>query len=404
MGIGRRGAVRIALPLAMLLVLPCFFLLSVHYPHAAEVELANDTSANVRAPFPPGGASGRRQRREVARLSPTPTTTTAVIASPGAAAAPPAPPAPLSLGVDTQQSARQTAAEQPEQAVEDQAAWEGKGKKVSPHRLRSAGYDVYVPPAVYRRPTQQLPAAREPSYVTPGPYDEQQAAQETRGKALSQETNGKALVPGVLQTAGYDVDVPSVVQRLPTQPLVRRARKTRKAPTGGEPQVAHGEQQAVRRVPAPPPPPAAGLVPQTRQPPGVGLGDEDSANAGGRSGHRGLFALRPPARVMVLVLSSGNGSEAVARRAAVLETWYGDGVYFVTHEPVAVPRERVVWLPDAAETITLKTLPVKVNAMWAHVYEHFRDQFDWFMKVRGQEGLKDEPEGDDADARPGNGD
>jgi hypothetical protein len=84
---------------------------------------------------------------------------------------------------------------------------------------------------------------------------------------------------------------------------------------------------------------------------------------------------------MVMVLSSGSGEEAKARREGIMSTWYEEGVYVVTREELPQGM-RPLRLPLEAENITIETLPIKVNAMWAEAYRSHLADYDWFMKVR----------------------
>lgn len=94
--------------------------------------------------------------------------------------------------------------------------------------------------------------------------------------------------------------------------------------------------------------------------------------------YRGLLREREP-RVFVAVISGGSKPATKANRDAVIETWFDENTYIATHEQVNT--KRVLWLSDEAESGGFRMLPRKVKHMWAHMYENYLEDYDWFVKV-----------------------
>lgn len=70
-----------------------------------------------------------------------------------------------------------------------------------------------------------------------------------------------------------------------------------------------------------------------------------------------------PNRMLVGVVTGGKKETVKTNRQAVLETWFDDNSYMVTHEEVET--DRVMWLSDEAESGGHRGLPEKVKAMFA---------------------------------------
>lgn len=131
--------------------------------------------------------------------------------------------------------------------------------------------------------------------------------------------------------------------------------------------------------------------PPTREPPGAHQAElharAQAILSQRKEADYSVFDKRPPARVMVMVLSSGSSEEAKARREGIMSTWYEEGVYMVTREELPQGMQRLR-LPSEAEDVTIETLPIKVNAMWAEAYKKHLADYDWFMKVRWRDALE----------------
>lgn len=89
--------------------------------------------------------------------------------------------------------------------------------------------------------------------------------------------------------------------------------------------------------------------------------------------------LKANAKVMLAVVTGGAKNTTLSNRQAVVDTWFGLESYMVTAEDVGAAR--VIRLPKEAERGGRSALPKKVKHMWAHLYEHFLDEYDWFMKL-----------------------
>eukprot|EP00049_Salpingoeca_infusionum_P024045 m.14599 g.14599 ORF g.14599 m.14599 type:complete len:1054 (-) comp6371_c0_seq1:243-3404(-) len=92
----------------------------------------------------------------------------------------------------------------------------------------------------------------------------------------------------------------------------------------------------------------------------------------------------PEPRLAILVVTGGSSEKTLSNRKAVLETWgNSEHVYFVTHDPVDVPKSRIIWLPDAAEVGGRSMLGRKVIYMWDYVAnnEELLAKYDFFMKA-----------------------
>jgi len=114
------------------------------------------------------------------------------------------------------------------------------------------------------------------------------------------------------------------------------------------------------------------------------------------SPHHDTSTRHPLPKVFVAVYSGGsNNSEAVSKadaragravntlrernRDAIVATWADNNTFFVTSEQVASPR--VIRLPKDVESGGYNGLIAKTEASWKYIYEHFVDDYDWFMKV-----------------------
>ncbi|EGD80807.1 hypothetical protein PTSG_01396 [Salpingoeca rosetta] len=94
--------------------------------------------------------------------------------------------------------------------------------------------------------------------------------------------------------------------------------------------------------------------------------------------YRNLLNQRTP-RVLVFVITGGKKASVKTNRKAVLETWFDKDTYFVTLEDV--PTGNVIRLSPEAEAGGHRGLPVKVKHMFQYMYEHFLDEYDWFVKA-----------------------
>lgn len=84
-------------------------------------------------------------------------------------------------------------------------------------------------------------------------------------------------------------------------------------------------------------------------------------------------------RMMIGVVTGGKKESVKTNRQAVLETWFDGDCYMVTHEEVET--DRVMWLSDVAESGGHRGLPEKVKAMFAYMYKHHIDDYEWFIKA-----------------------
>lgn len=86
------------------------------------------------------------------------------------------------------------------------------------------------------------------------------------------------------------------------------------------------------------------------------------------------------ARIMTLVVTGGSKASVTTNRRAVATTWADDNTYFVTADDVDY-WPRLIRLPPAAEKPGPGLLSRKVLHMWAHVAEHYTEQYDFFIKA-----------------------
>ena len=84
-------------------------------------------------------------------------------------------------------------------------------------------------------------------------------------------------------------------------------------------------------------------------------------------------------RMMIGVITGGKKPATLSNRQAVLDTWFDQDAFMVTHDKVDT--DRVIWLADIAETGGFKMLPRKVKHMFAHMYENHLNDYDWFIKA-----------------------
>eukprot|EP00056_Hartaetosiga_gracilis_P016434 m.5023 g.5023 ORF g.5023 m.5023 type:complete len:1351 (-) comp4099_c0_seq2:162-4214(-) len=113
--------------------------------------------------------------------------------------------------------------------------------------------------------------------------------------------------------------------------------------------------------------------------------DDDGVNANVRysqsasnSPFRNLINQRTP-RVLVGIITGGKKESVKTNRQAVLDTWFDEDCYFVTLEEVNT--DRVIRLSVQAESGGHRGLPIKVKNMFEYIYEHYIDDYDFFVKA-----------------------
>ncbi|EDQ90034.1 uncharacterized protein MONBRDRAFT_36900 [Monosiga brevicollis MX1] len=88
--------------------------------------------------------------------------------------------------------------------------------------------------------------------------------------------------------------------------------------------------------------------------------------------------------ICIFVVTGGNSSKSAASQAAIAQTWFTNHSYFVTHDKVPVPSERVVYLSTSAEQAARVNLALKVLHMWEYLARMRTARFaqcDYFMKA-----------------------
>lgn len=115
----------------------------------------------------------------------------------------------------------------------------------------------------------------------------------------------------------------------------------------------------------------------------------------------------PLPKVFFAVYSGGsNNSQAVSKadaragravntlretnRDTIVNTWADNNTFFVTSEQVNSPR--IIRLAAHVEAGGYNGLIAKTEASWKYIYDHFVDEYDWFMKVRRHDLIQSELE------------